>query len=75
VAARRMQAAQPLMVLLLPTTLLPYAVAIAPREVVNFDFAWRYQAAVEPRYRQCVFEPNVSYADPGGDGQRSGPAS
>ena len=47
---------------------LPYAENL-PREVVNFDFAWRYQPAVEPRYRQCVFEHNVSYADPGGDGQ------
>ena len=25
-----------------------------PRETVNFDFAWRFQRAVEPRYPQCA---------------------
>ena len=27
--------------------------AHAQREVVNFDFAWRYSAALEPRVQQC----------------------
>ena len=29
------------------------------RETVNFDLAWRFRPAVEPRYQQCVFEQNV----------------
>ena len=40
-----------------------------PRRTVNFDFAWRYQPAMEPRYEQCTFEQNVSYAAPDAPGQ------
>ena len=35
----------------------PHALAwipSVPRETVNFDFAWRFQRAVEPRYPQCA---------------------
>ena len=43
--------------------------AEVPRTTVNFDFAWRFQPAVEPRYQQCSFEQNVSYAAPDAHGQ------
>jgi hypothetical protein len=32
-----------------------------PRETVNFDFAWGFQRAAEPRYQQCTFQQNVTY--------------
>ena len=35
--------------------------AAPPRETVNFDYAWRFQAAVEPRYEMCTFEQNMNY--------------
>lgn len=35
--------------------------AVAAREIVNFDFAWRFEPAVEPRYEQCTFEQGVEY--------------
>jgi hypothetical protein len=38
----------------------PMSMTLA-REVVNFDFAWRYMRGIEPRYQQCTFEQNVSY--------------
>ena len=31
------------------------------RDTVNFDFAWRFSHATEPRYDQCSFEQNVNY--------------
>ena len=31
------------------------------RQVVNFDFAWRYSAAVDPRSLQCTYEQDVNY--------------
>jgi hypothetical protein len=40
----------------------PHALAgPSPRETVNFDFAWRFQRAAEPRYQQCEFEEGVNY--------------
>ena len=47
---------------LLPSSV-PMALAhLAARQTVNFDFAWRYQPAAEPRYeRSCTFEQNVNY--------------
>ena len=36
-----------------------------PRETVNFDFAWRFQRAVEPRYPQCAAaQQGVNYGWP-----------
>lgn len=45
--------------------MLPAAAAptISPRLTVNFDFAWRYQDAVEPRFQQCTFEQGVNYGE------------
>ena len=37
------------------------AVSAVPRETVNFDFAWRFQRAAEPRYQQCTFEQGINY--------------
>ena len=31
----------------------------ATREVVSFDFAWRYSPATDPRYERCEIEENV----------------
>ena len=33
--------------------------AHAAREVVSFDFAWRYSPATDPRYEQCEIEENM----------------
>ena len=33
----------------------------SPRTTIDFDFAWRYSRAVEPRFEQCTFEQNVNY--------------
>ena len=35
--------------------------ANSPRSTINFDFAWRFQEAAEPRYQQCTFEQGVNY--------------
>jgi hypothetical protein len=50
-----------LQLLLLLLLLGAAAPSAAQRETVNFDFAWRFQRAAEPRYQQCTFEPNVTY--------------
>ena len=39
------------------------APAAAQRETLNFDYAWRFQRAVEPRYQQCTFDANVTYGE------------
>ena len=33
----------------------------ATRQVLNFDFAWRYSPAVDPRALQCIYEQDVNY--------------
>ena len=43
------------------TTILLFLTAAAAREVVNFDFAWRYSSGVEPRNAQCTYEQGVNY--------------
>ena len=50
-----------LMLLLLVFAAPSHAAIPSARETVNFDFAWRFQQAAEPRYQQCTFEQNVNY--------------
>ena len=35
--------------------------AVTARQVLNFDFAWRYAEGVEPRDSQCSYEQGVNY--------------
>ena len=41
----------------------PQPALVSPREVVNFDFAWRFSHALEPRVRECEFEQGVNYGE------------
>ena len=36
-------------------------VPLAQRETINFDFAWRFAPATDPRYGQCTFEKDVNF--------------